>query len=296
MVRINMPGPLPQVWLGDGLCPLAEARVHVLDRGFLFGDGVYELIPVYARVPLRPQAHLRRLARSLAETGIADPYDAAGWHALVAELVAANDTDDVSVYLQVTRGAPHYRDHAFPPRDVAPTVFGMCARLPALDRRLHENGVAAILRPDARWARCDIKAISLLANVLQREEAVGEGAAEALLYSDGLVTEGAASSVFAVERGAILTPPDGPEILPGTTRDLVLELAREAGLEARFAPLEVERFRRADEIWLTSSVREVLPVTKLDGAPVGDGKPGPVWRKVYGLFQEYKRKVLEQAA
>lgn len=296
MVRINMPGPLPQVWLGDGLRPLVDAHVHVLDRGFLFGDGVYELIPVYGRVPLRPEAHLRRLARSLAEVGIADPYDEAGWHALIAQLVAANDTDDVSVYIQVTRGAPHYRDHAYPPADVAPTVFAMCAPLPKLDKRLHEHGVATILRPDARWARCDIKAISLLANVMQRQQAVEDGAAEVLLHSDGYVTEGAASSVFIVEDGVILTPPDGPEILPGTTRDLVLELARDAGLDARFESIDIERFRKADEIWLTSSVREVLPVTELDGAPVGDGQPGPVWRRVYDLFQDYKRKVLGHAA
>lgn len=296
MVRVNMPGPLPQVWLNGEFCPLDEAKVPVLDRGFLFGDGVYELLPVYSRVPLRPDAHLQRLARSLAETGIADPFDQPGWLALVESLVEANDTDNVSVYIQVTRGAPAHRDHAFPPAALPPTVFAMCAPLPTLSPTLLNDGAAAILQPDTRWARCDIKATSLLANVLLRQSAVESGAAESILVSDGYVTEGSASSVFAVFGDAVLTPPDSPAVLPGTTRDLVLELAAADGIDARFEALPQHRFRHADEIWVCSSVREVLPVTTLDGEPIGDGRPGPMWRRVYDLFQRYKREALERAA
>jgi D-alanine transaminase len=198
------------------------------------------------------------------------------------------------VYLQITRGVAR-RDHAFP-GDAAPTVFAMVNPMIPPSETVLTRGVDAVLREDLRWQRCDIKAIALLANVLMRQSAVDEDATEALLIRDGYLTEGAASNVLIVDRGVIVTPPDGPLLLPGVTRDLVLELAREAGLDAREEPISESRLRAADEIWLTSSTKEIIAVTRLDGDAVGDGSPGPLWRRVHALFQDYKRALAPGSA
>ena len=192
----------------------------MLDRGFIYGDGIYEIIPVYGGIPLRPEKHITRLINGLDAISIDDPAGRDGWERLIADLVSVNGGGDVSVYIQVTRGAPDSRDHAFP-ANTAPTVFAMCAPLPRLDPTLIEKGVTAVTREDTRWARCDIKSTSLLANVLLRQEAVNAGAAETILYSGDYITEGSASSVFAVIDGLIITTPDSAKILPGTTRDLI---------------------------------------------------------------------------
>ncbi|MBT8132591.1 MAG: aminotransferase class IV, partial [Gammaproteobacteria bacterium] len=221
MVRITTKSPLPRVWLNDHFCNIQDAKVSVLDRGFLYGDGIYEIIPVYQGHPLQTDTHIDRLLNGLAEIRIDDPLGRAGWIELVDNLLNENKAGDVSVYIQVTRGAPSYRDHAFPD-DVPPTIFAMCSPLPQLSKELIEKGVGVITRPDSRWARCDIKAISLLANVLLRQQAVDNGAAETILYDGERVTEGSASSVFAVTDSIIKTPPNTTAILPGTTRDLIL--------------------------------------------------------------------------
>jgi D-alanine transaminase len=282
------------VHLDGAWVPAAEARVSVLDRGFLFGDGVYEVIPVYAGALFRLDEHLARLRRSLAEARLDDPHDAAGWADLLQALVARNGGGDLAVYLQVTRGvAP--RDHVFPAQ-ATPTVFAMAnpLRLPTPEQRA--QGLAGVVRPDPRWLRCDIKAIALLANVLLRQEAADSGAAEAILVREGIVTEGAASNVFLVREGTILTPPKGPHILPGVTRDLILELAQAAGLPWREEPLPEAALRDADELWVSSSTKEVMPVVSLDGVAVGTGAPGPVWARMHALFQEYKRGPAQAAS
>ncbi len=279
----------PLAHLNGALVPLAEARVSVLDRGFLFGDGVYEMVPAYGGRPFRLEAHLDRLGRSLAAVGIPNPHDPGRWRAIVEEVVAANGGGDLAVYLQVTRGAAPARDHA-PPTDLRPTVLVMASPLRPRAAEVMEAGVSAVRLEDIRWARCDIKAVTLLANVLARREAARRGAAEAILVRDGEVTEGAASNVFAVLGGVLVTPPKGPRLLPGITRDVVLELAAAEGIPAREAPVAADDLDRAEEIWLTSSTRELVPVTRLDGVPVGDGRPGPLWRRLDAAYQALKAR------
>ena len=223
---------------------------------------------------------------SLAAVRIANPHDRDQWCALLDELLTRAGGGDLSVYLQVTRGVAK-RDHAFP-ANVAPTVFAMTNPLVPVPREVLDRGVQALTRPDPRWQRCDIKAITLLANVLLRQEAVEGGAAEALLIRDGLAVEGAASNLFVVQAGVLLTPPLGPGLLPGITRELVLELARAAGIPAHEQPVPEALLRECDELLLTSSTKEILPVTTLDGAPVDTGRPGPVFHRLHGLYQDYK--------
>jgi D-alanine transaminase len=281
-------------YLNGEYLALEDARISVLDRGFLFGDGVYEVIPVYRGVLFRLEAHLARLERSLSAIRIDNPYPREQWRRLLDGLVARGQGEPLAVYLQITRGVAR-RDHAFP-GDAAPTVFAMVNPMTPPSETVLTRGVDAVLREDLRWQRCDIKAIALLANVLMRQSAVDEDATEALLIRDGYLTEGAASNVLIVDRGVIVTPPDGPLLLPGVTRDLVLELAREAGLDAREEPISESRLRAADEIWLTSSTKEIIAVTRLDGDAVGDGSPGPLWRRVHALFQDYKRALAPGSA
>lgn len=281
-------------YLNGEYLPLEAARVSVLDRGFLFGDGVYEVIPVYAGRPFRLGPHLDRLERSLAETRIRNPHARDEWEVILNGLIARGGGDALALYLQVTRGVAK-RDHAFP-EDVTPTVFAMVNVMPSLPEGLLEHGASAVVRDDLRWHRCDIKAITLLANVLMRQSAADEGATEAILVRDGLVTEGAATNLFMVRKGVIVTPPKGPLLLPGITRDFVLELAHTEGLRCQERDIPEAELREADEVWLTSSTKEVLPVTTLDRAPVGDGRPGPMWHRVYRLFQDHKRSLVGPAS
>ncbi|OBS10134.1 D-amino acid aminotransferase [Acidihalobacter prosperus] len=279
---------MSRVYLNGRFLPLAEACVPVLDRGFLFGDGIYEVIPAYGGHLFRLTAHLDRLDASLAAVRIGNPHDRATWRALLQELVATAGPGDHSVYLQVTRGADVKRDHAFPAADVKPTVFAMTHPLRAPEPARLETGASARLMADTRWARCDIKAITLLPNVLLRQAALDAGDDEAILVRDGAVLEGSASSLFIVADGMLSTPPKGPALLPGVTRDLVLELAQRHGLPWAERAISETDLRRADEIWLTSSTREVMAVTRLDGQPVGDGRPGPVWRRMAEWYQDCK--------
>jgi D-alanine transaminase len=278
------------VYLNGQFLPLEEARVPVMDRGFLFGDGVYEVIPVYDRQPFRLEEHLSRLQDSLDGIRLANPHSVAEWTALIERIVRDAEWQDVGVYLQVTRG-PGPRDHAFP-RQIRPTVFLMPLELPAPPAELVANGVAAITAEDIRWSRCDIKATALLANVLLRQLSVDAGCAETLLIRDGQLMEGSASSVFLVKDGVILAPPKTRLILPGITYDVALELAGREGLPCRVRPIAEAELRAADEIWITSSTKEILAVTRLDGRPVGDGRPGPVYRRMIALYQAYKHTVM----
>jgi D-alanine transaminase len=277
------------VYLNGSFVPMDEARVPVLDRGFIFGDGVYEVVPVYGRHPFRIAEHLRRLQYSLDQIKLRNPYSEQEWTRLILELVARCPHDDQSLYLQVTRGVAK-RDHLFP-KDAVPTVFMMTNRLSTPTPEMVARGVPAITAVDNRWLRCDIKSTALLGNVLMRQLAAEAGANEAIMLRDGQLTEGSASNVFVVVRGVIVSPPKSNLILPGTTYDVVLELAQQAGMPVEVRQVSEAELRAADEIWVTSATREVLAVTALDGKPVGSGAPGAVFRRMHQLFTEFKAKL-----
>ena len=277
-------------YLNGEFLPREKACVPVMDRGFLFGDGVYEVIPVYGGRLFRLDQHLQRLASSLDAIRLGNPLDNAGWRTLLEQLVERNGGGDLSVYLQVTRGAAPTRDHAFP-AGVPPTVFMMSSPLSAGRDIDSEPGIHAVTLDDIRWDFCNIKAITLLPNVLLRQQAIDAEAAEAILVRDGFATEGAASNLFIVRQGLLVTPPKSPSLLPGITRDLVLELAANHGIPYREADVTQAELNSADEVWLTSSTREISPVTRLDDRSVGDGKPGPLWQRMIRLYQDYKRAV-----
>ncbi len=282
------------VYFNGQFLPLSEAHVSPLDRGFLYGDGVYEIIPVYSRRTFRIDEHLKRLEATLAGIKLRNPLDLAGWKAVVEKLVAAAPWEDQSVYLQVTRGADNKRDHAFPPASVATTSFAFSSPMLTPSAELRASGVAAITVPDQRWARCDLKVISLLANILARQQAVEEGCAEALLIRDGFLKEGAASNIFVVKNGVLLAPPKTHLMLPGITYDVVLELAESYGQPLEIREIQETELRSADEVWMTSSTKEVLAITTLDGQPVGKGKPGPVGEKMWQWYQDFKNTVMRK--
>jgi len=282
------------VYLNGDYLPLEEARIPVLDRGFLFGDGVYEVIPAYGGRPFRLREHLQRLENSLRAIRMEPPLTQEQWAAVFRRLVEEHGGVDQQIYLQVTRGAYHKRLHAIPAK-TRPTLFAMSNPLPPRDPELVARGLSVVVREDIRWQRCDIKAITLLANILAQQEARDAGADEALLVRDGEVTEGTASNFFMVKEGRILTPPKSNHLLPGITRDLVLELAREAGLPSAEMVVTPSDLATAEEIWITSSTKEVMPVTRLDGQAVGDGRPGPMWRRMDALYQACKARLRRQA-
>lgn len=276
------------VFLNGQWLPAEQAQVSVFDRGFLFGDGIYEVLPVYGHHLLRLDEHLSRLRDSLAEVGINNPYCEQEWRELFCNLLLQNNAENCAIYLQITRGSSGNRDHSIP-KDIEPTVFACVNPLPVVPETVLQNGVSAITREDIRWHRCHIKAITLLANVLLKEEGTAEGCNETLLVRDGKISEGASSNVFAVINGTLVTPPKGPELLPGITRDLVLELAeQQSDLPVEQRTLTEAELRSASEILITSSTRELYPVTELDGEPVGNGSPGPVWQQLFSAYQDYK--------
>ena len=283
------------VYLNGEFLPLDEARVPVLDRGFIFGDGVYELIPVYSHYAFRLPEHLRRLQASLDGIRLRNPHSESEWTHLIRTLINSSDDADQSVYLHVTRGVAK-RDHAFPGKSVAPTVFMMTNPLVTPSKEAVEKGAAAVTAVDNRWLRCDIKAISLLPNVLLRQLAVDQDCAETIMLRDGFLTEGAASNIFVVRGKVLLAPPKNHLMLPGITYDVVLELAASNNLPREVREISGSELRGADEVWMTSATREVLAITRLDGRAVGAGVPGPVFRKMYGLYQDYKRQVMRAPA
>ena len=277
------------VYLNGAFVPPEQAQVSAFDRGFVFADGVYEVIPAYGGRPFRLPQHLARLDNSLAGIRLTNPLSAKEWQKIFARLVEANGAGkvDQSVYLQVTRG-PAPRDHAFPVKP-QPSVFAYAQVLKYPEPAQRAAGVAAITVPDIRWQRCDIKAIALLPNVLMRQQATEQGAVEAILIRDGLMTEGSASNIFVVVNDTLVTPPKGPFILPGVTRDLVLELAHAHRIACVERPVTEAELRSASEVMLSSSIKELLPITRLDGKPVGSGKPGALHARLHALYQDYIR-------
>ncbi len=287
------------VYLNREFLPPERALVSVFDRGFIFGDGVYEVIPVFCGKLFRLAQHLARLENSLRAIRLHNPHTSHEWGEIFARLISENEPadqgrrGDQSLYLQVTRGvAP--RDHAFPP-GITPTVFAYAQPLeyPALE--VLGTGVSAVTTQDIRWQRCDIKSIALLANALLRQQAIEQDAAEAILLRDGYVTEGAASNIFIVSHGRIITPPKSRYILPGITRDLTVELARQHDVACIEAPVSEAQLLGADEIWMTSSTKEIMPITRLNGQPVGEGRPGPMHARMFGIYRRYKRAFCEGA-
>ena len=285
-----MADPFPICYLNGVQLPLDEARISPLDRGFLYADGAYELMPVYDGRPFRFAAHRERLTRSLGEIRMADPHTHEEWRGILGKLVEANGGGDQYVYWQVTRGAERGRNHA-PLPEIARTVFAFCAPLPLAPASVFEQGVACITTTDSRWARCDIKSISLLANILLRQQSIDANATETILLRDGDLMEASSSAVHVVIGGEIRTPPRSPRILPGTTRGVMEEMASRLGIVFRSARVSEAELRGADEVWISASTREVQPVTTLDGRPVGSGKPGPVWHRVHEELQRYKREL-----
>lgn len=281
--------PEPIVYLNGEFMPLSEARVPVLDRGFIFGDGVYEVVPVYGKRPFRLDEHLDRLNNSLDATRIDNPYSESEWKKIMSQIITRNGVEDQSVYIQVTRGVAK-RDHPFP-ESTTPTVFMMSNPLVVTDEETFNKGISAITLDDIRWRYCNIKAITLLPNILLRQTAIDEGAQEAILVRSGEITEGSASNVFIVIDGVVKTPPKSSRLLPGITRDLIVELAEQHGIkciEANFSRTELEA---ADEIWVSSSTKEIMPVVKLNDEPVDNAEPGPVTRQMRDIFQSYKAEL-----
>jgi D-alanine transaminase len=274
------------VYLSGQFVEPDAAMVPLTDRGLLFGDGIYEVYRIYRGRPFRMKEHLERLRRSAAEIRLALPE--VDWPGLHAELIARNglESADASIYIQLTRGAPATRGHAFPPPGTAPTLFVAARPSAPLSAELSTRGAAAITRPDLRWGRCDIKSVNLLPNVLANQEAVEAGAEEAILVRDGVVTEGTHTNAFAVVDGSVVTHPEGPRILSGVTRAAVLEIAQAQGVAVREAPLLLDGFRRADEVFLVGTSVEVMPVVTLDGRAVGTGRPGPVTVRLRQGFRE----------
>jgi D-alanine transaminase len=278
------------IFLNGKFMPIEQATVPVLDRGFIFGDGVYELVPVYSRVPFRIDEHLARLERSLHEVRIRNPYSRERWREIIAQLIAQQPYEDQGVYFQVTRGVAK-RDHAFP-KGVEPTVFIMSNPLVNPPAELIEAGARAVTAADFRWLRCDIKSISLIGNCLLRQLSADVGAVETILLRDGQLTEASASNVFIVKGGVVRGPAKSSLILPGITYDVVIELAQGAGMPLDIGEVSERDLRAADEIWVTSSSKEVLAIVELDGKPIGEGRPGPAFRRMYQLYQDFKRRVM----
>ncbi len=280
-------------YLNGTFQPVNEARISPLDRGFIFGDGIYEVIPVYGGKLFRLDEHLKRLDDNLAAVRIKQPLSDIAWQSVLNEMVARNQPingDEQSIYLQITRGIAE-RDHGFPDSHIEPTLFIMSSALKPLPTSIAEHGVTAITHEDIRWKNCHIKSTSLLGNILLRQHAYDEDAVEAILIRDGEVTEGAASNLFALIDDVLITPPKGPLLLPGITRDLILELAQQYNIPTCETFITPVQLINAEEVWLTSSTKEILPVTTLDGAAVGSGKPGKLWQQMRQYYQAYKQQL-----
>lgn len=273
-------------YLNGEYLPRQQARISPLDRGFLFGEGVYEVIPVHGRKPLRLQAHLQRLQGNLDAVGIACASGPAQWAEITHQLIERHPWVEQAIYLHITNGAPALRNHSHTPRPAEATVFATADPIIA-HPEYAADGVDACSAPDPRWLHCNWKTTSLLANCLLRNAAVSQGCFEMILLRDGFLTEGAASNVFIVHGQTLLTPPKSKLILPGISRDIVLELAAANGIAHREAAISETRLRSADEIWLSASTRGILPVVRLDANPVGDGRPGAAFKQMTALYQQF---------
>lgn len=282
------------VYLNGEYLPLDQAKISVLDRGFLFADGVYEVIPAYGGRLLRMQEHMQRLQNSLNSIRLENPLSNEQWLEITEKLLTDNPNtgsgEDKYVYLQVTRGVAEKRNHGFPD-EVNQTVFMMVSEMAPVNKEELRSGVSAITLDDIRWKACNVKSISLLGNILLRQQAHDNDAAEAILINDGLVTEGAASNVFAVINDVLVTAPTGTRLLPGITRDLIIELAAENGVAYEERDFTEAELLSASEIWFSSSTKEIMPVVTLNGKPVANGQSGPIWEKMIDIYQAYKVKL-----
>lgn len=285
-----MATPYPLCYLNGQFLPIEEARISPLDRGFLFADGMYEVMPVYGGRPFRFKAHTGRMRRSLNEVRMEDPHTEDEWRGIFTKLLEPNGKVDQYLYWQVTRGAEKERNHA-PLPNIPRTVFAFVAPFPKASAESVAKGVACVTAHDTRWARCDIKSVSLLANVLLRQLSVDANASETILLRNGELMEASASAVHVVINGEIRTPPNSTLILPGTTRGAVEKMAERVGIPHRSVNVTEAELRGADEIWLSASVREMSSVTLLDGRRVGDGLVGPWYRRVRAAFEDYKREL-----
>lgn len=272
------------VFLNGEWKPAQAAQISIFDRGFLFADGVYEVIPVYTGKPFHLEGHFKRLLRSLAAIDLDNPLEESEWFNAIEKLIVENGAGDMSIYLQITRGVSSLpRDHEFP-EEFTPTFLMASNPIKPLTDNPDKAAIKAILKEDIRWGRCDIKSVSMLGNAMLRQAAVANGAQEALLVRDGHLTEGAASNLFIVQNGKIMTPPESPEILSGITRATVLSLAKELGIQANETPIPAATITQADEVWISSSTKGVAPVIQIDDNPVGKGKPGPVWQQIQRAY------------
>jgi D-alanine transaminase len=285
-----MATPYPLCYLNGQYVAIEEARISPFDRGFLYSDGAYEMMPVYAGRPFRFKAHLERMTRSLGEILMEDPHTAEEWREIITKLITPQGDADQYVYWQVTRGAVLDRTHAPLPK-LPRTVFAFVSPFPKASAEAVANGVACVTAHDTRWARRDIKSVSLLANVLLRQLSVDANASETILLSNGLLTEGSASAVHVVIDGEIRTPPNSWLILPGTTRGAVQKMAERLGIPSRSVNVTESELRSADEIWLSAAVREMSAVTLLDGRRVGDGKVGPIYQRIRAELERYKAEL-----
>lgn len=278
------------VFLNDQYLPIDQAKISVLDRGFLFGDGIYEVIPVFGSKPLREDEHLQRLANSMQRVGLDNPHSKTEWSRLFHEILEKNPGEDRAIYLQVTRGHYAIRDLSVSEK-YAPTVFMMVMPVATIDIAVIEKGMEVVTVDDFRWHACDIKSTSLIANVMLRQEAAEAGVDDAILVRDGFATEGTASNLFIVKDNVIITPPKSNLLLPGITRDLVVELAEKNNIRCEVREISENELSSADEIWLTSSTKEIAPIIKLNGHPVGQGKAGDCWRMMINYYQQYKKEL-----
>ncbi|MCG6936752.1 MAG: D-amino acid aminotransferase [Gammaproteobacteria bacterium] len=279
------------VYLNGQYMPVEKATVSVMDRGFLFGDSVYEVIPVFGKNLLRIDGHLLRLQNSLNRISLPNPHDDDEWQAIFTDLLEKNNGEDCAIYLQISRGAYAKRDLSVKTPAGRPTVFAMVFQVTPPDIDVLSAGISAITVDDFRWNACDIKTTSLLANVMLRQQASDANVEDAILVKNGIVTEGTASNVFIVKNSVLVTPPMGRLLLPGITRDLVIEIANNNAILIEERELKEAELYAADEIWMTSSTREIAPVIRLNGKAVGSGKAGPMWKRVMDLYQQYKQQL-----
>lgn len=276
----------PLVYLNGAMTPLSEAKIPVLDRGFIFGDGVYEVIPIYGRKLFRAEQHMARLFRSLASIQIPNPHTKEQWMVLIQKVINAHPADDQLVYVQVTRGVAR-RAHAFP-KEVTPTVFIMTNPIVLPSAAVREKGVACVSMEDKRWLRCEIKSVSLLGNVLAAQHAAENEAVEAIQFRDGLLTEASASNVWVVNDGQLMGPPKDNLILEGIRYGLIEELCAAGGIALQARRITRAEVFGADEVLLSSATKEVLPVVSIDGQAIGNGKPGAIYHQLYAAYQAAK--------